>query len=223
MKIHSLRRLTVLAAAAGGFGATALPAQAQEAETKTFCIAGRPLPSCRYFLVATGSHYSRLGGSSYVSEFDVQGRTVRLENPKMQSHYDMEIGVLANRGAEDALGTALSVGLDGDTGFRLALKGRYRRWVGRHAALDASAGVLRAPVESERTVRRIDRPYGYGVTSDLTVGLTDWVSLSGRGDIVWSEGQSTHTLYGGVRLGSLPTLFTGIVAAVVLTAVADAS
>jgi hypothetical protein len=103
--------------------------------------------------------------------------------------------------------------------LRLALKGRYRRGVGRYAALEASAGVLRA--QAERTVGRIDRSYGYGVTSDLTVGLTDWVSLSGRGDIVWSEGQSMHVLNGGVRLGSLPTLFTGIVAAVVLTAVAE--
>lgn len=115
----------------------------------------------------------------------------------------------------------MSVGLDEDTGLRVALKGRYRRWLGRYAAFDAGAGVLRAQVEPEQTAGPMESSYGYGVTGDVTVGLTDWVSLSGRGDIVWSEGESVHALYGGVRLGPLPTLFTGIVAAVMFAAVAD--
>ncbi|HYW10558.1 MAG TPA: hypothetical protein VE871_01345 [Longimicrobium sp.] len=218
MSIPIRRPLAVLASAAA-FGATALPAHAQGAEPETFCIAGRPLPSCGYFFVATGSFYPRIGGSSYTRDFDVEGRPVRLEFPEMDGHYDLEVGVLANRSA-DAVGAAVSVGLDGDTGLRLAVKGRYRRWLGRYVALDAGAGVLRAQMDPEPT-HRIESPYGYGLTGDVTFGLTDWVALSGRGDIVWSEGQSAHALYGGVRLGSIPTLFTGILAAVVVAAVGD--
>lgn len=217
MSTQIRRCLAVLAASAAACGATALPAQAREAGTETFCIAGRPLPSCRYFLVATGSYYPRMAGSSYARDFDVEGRTVRLEHPKMED----QIGVLANGSAGNALGAALSAGLDEDTGLRVALKGRYRRWLGRYAAFDAGAGVLRAQVEREQTAGPIESSYGYGVTGDVTFGLTDWVSLSGRGDIVWSEGEPVHALYGGVRLGPLPTLFTGIAAAVVFAAVAD--
>jgi hypothetical protein len=204
-------------------GATALEAQETElSESETFCIAGRPLPSCQSFLVATGGKYPRIGGSSYGREFEVNGKTIRLEFPEMYNHFDVEIGVLANRSPETALGAALSVGYS--TGLRVALNARYRRWLGRYAALEAGVGVLRAPVHLEaRTDNRIDYSYGYGVTGDVTLGLTDWISLSGRGDIVWSAGEPVHALYGGVRLGSLPTLFTGIVAAVGLAAVGGAS
>lgn len=222
MRIHVLR-LTMLASAAAALEAAPLPAQAPEAVPEAFCIAGRPLPSCRYFLVATGGYHPRAGGSTFTREFEVDGRTVRVESPRLGDHYDLEIGVLANRGAGDALGGVVGVGLGQGTGLRLAVKGRYRRWMGRHAALEVGAGVLRARVEQGRMAGPTDHSYGYGMTGDVTAGLTDWISLSGRADLVWAEGESAHAWYGGVRLGSLPTLFTGILAAVVLTAVAGES
>lgn len=223
MSLRILCRATFLACAAFTLGAAELPAQTQEAKTETFCIAGRPLPSCSYFLVATGSFNAHLGGSSSTSTFEGPSGTVRWDYPKMQDNYDLEIGVMANRGAGTALGAALSAGLDGNSGLRLALKVRHRRWLGRYASLDAGAGVLRTHVQPDRTNGLGDPARGYGVTGDLTVGLTDWVAVSGRGDLVWSEGEPVHALYGGIRLGSLPTLFTGLAALVALRAVAGAS
>lgn len=222
MSLRILCRATFLACAAFTLRAAELPAQTQKADTATFCIAGRPLPSCRYFLVATGSLNARMGGSSITRTYEVRGETREFERPLMGNHYDLEIGVMANRGAGTALGAALTAGLDGDTGLRLALKARHRRWLGRSAALDAGAGVLRTPVR-DRTDGFSASPVGYGVTGDLTVGLTDWVAVSGRGDLVWSEGEPVHAFYGGIRLGSLPALFTSIVVVVVAHAVAGAS
>lgn len=121
---------------------------------------------------------------------------------ELESTYEWELGVLVNRGATQAVGATVVLGMDGN-GYRTAAKARYRRWLGRGAALDASVGVAYARRESATSY--LHDP-AYGVTGDVAVGLTDWVSVGVRGDVMWSHldrAPATAT-YGAVRLGTRP-------------------
>lgn len=163
---------------------------AQETEEpRHFCREGRPLPACERVLVAQFTYYSRIQ------------RFSDLDPP-----YEWEVGVLVNRGATQALGATVVLGMDG-SGFRAAAKGRYRRWLSRHAALDAAGGVAYA--RREQPASYLTDP-AFGVTGDVAVGLTDWVSVGVRGDLLWShiDRAPAAATYGAVRLGTRP----GIVA-----------
>jgi hypothetical protein len=90
-------------------------------------------------------------------------------------------------------------------GERLALKGRYRRWLTPRAAVDASAGALyarRARAEPD-FAGNVHVP-GAGVTGDVTVGLTDWAGVSVRADLLFDEDGRSSALYGGLKLGPVP-------------------
>lgn len=187
---------------------------AQDTAPGPFCLAGRPAPSCRAFLVAQGSYFPRLAGSARPAE--INGRS--FEATELEGHYEWEVGVMVNRGADNAVGGTLMVGHDGN-GPRLALKARYRRWLGRHAALDAAAGVLHARRDLPGGPP-YDEP-GLGLTGDVSAGLTDWAMVSVRGDVLWSgDSGSAWATYGGVRLGTAPGV---VVSAVLLALVAAGS
>ncbi|HEY0018436.1 MAG TPA: hypothetical protein VGC13_19170 [Longimicrobium sp.] len=194
------RTAVLLLACAATFAlSVALPASAaaQEdaEEPRRFCYVGRPLPSCEMMLAAQFSYYPRIQ------------RFSDLEAP-----YEWELGVLVNRGPGHAVGGTLVVGRDGNGG-RTAVKARYRRWMGRHAALDASGGVALArrdwaPTVTTRTA--------VGVTGDVAVGLTDWVSVGVRGDLLWSDlnREPVGATYGTVRFGTVPGLVASVLGAV---------
>lgn len=96
--------------------ALALPglATAQNLEPASrFCAIGRPQPTCDMALIAVFTYYP-----------GIQRRS-DLESP-----YEVELGALVNRGHTEAVGLTLALGADGNGG-RTALKGRYRRWMGR--------------------------------------------------------------------------------------------
>lgn len=179
----------------------------QPRPARDFCWAGRPAESCGSFLIAEGGAHLLLGGSRYTrNEYNHRGVT---RSRHLAGHLNWEIGVLVNRGPETAVGATVLVGAD-PNGLRLGVKGRYRRWMGRHAALDLGAGVMggrrAAPFEGPDAGREGNRHVVVGgLTGDAALGLTDWASLSVRGDLVVDgDGTPAHGVYGGLRLGTRP-------------------
>lgn len=175
-------------------------------ETRRFCFFGRPVPACETVLVAQFTYYPRVQ------------RFSRL-NPA----YEWEFGALVNRGTTQALGATVVLGGDGN-GIRTALKGRYRRWAGRYVALDASGGVAYARRDVADPSSPAHEP-ALGVTGDVALGLTDWVSVGVRGDLMWSgmDREPEAATYGAVRLGTLPGLIAGMAALAVVMAAGGAS
>lgn len=187
----------------------ALPdaAAAQDAdEARRFCVLGRPEPSCETLMVAQFTYYPRI-----------------QRYGDLDPAYEWELGALVNRGRTQALGATVVLGGDGN-GIRTALKGRYRRWVGRYAALDASGGVAYAR-RDVADPSSADHEPALGVTGDLTLGLTDWMAVGVRGDLMWSglDREPARVTYGAVRLGTVPGLVAGIVALAGVLAVGGAS
>lgn len=181
--------------------------RAEPRSDQQFCWQGRPIESCRTFLLAEGGAHMLLAGSRYTrNEYGNRGTT---RSAHLVGHVNWEIGVMANRGAAEAVGVAVLVGGDAN-GLRLGLKGRYRRWMGRDAALDIGAGVLATQRAAPFEGAEADRPgnrhvMAGGLTGDAALGLTDWASLSVRGDLVLdADGSLAHGVYGGLRLGTRP-------------------
>lgn len=187
--------------------ASAAPASAQiqQRADADFCWRGRPAPACRAFLVAEGNLYAPFAGSRYTRQGYEGGITRSLE---LTWYAAWEVGGMVNLDEDDAVGAVVLAGGDAN-GARMALKGRYRRWLGPAAALDLGAGVLRAG----RSVPHEDRPgnrhvTAVGLTGDAGLGFTEWASLGVRADVLFSAGgQGPATAYyGGVRLGTRPAL-----------------
>lgn len=182
-------------------------AEAQETVLpKYFCLLGRPAPTCEKLLFASFSHYPLVQQSS-----DLEGT------------YEWEVGVLENRGRTEALGLTVVLGADGQ-GVRTAVKGRYRRWVGRYVAADVAGGVAMARRRSETPGNSAGDP-ALGVTADVAVGLTDWASVGVRGDVLWShvDRAPAAATYGTVRLGTVPGIVAGVLGLIVFSQVAGAS
>lgn len=205
-----IRRFLVLCAWAPALAGTALAPAAASAQVepeaepeRAFCRTGRPAESCRVFLVAEGNVYAPVAGTTYLRT-DFGGERVRKKH--LAPHVAWELGAMKNVGARDAVGAAVLVGVDAN-GERLALKGRYRRWLSPRSAVDVAAGPLyarRARAEPD-IVGNVHVP-GAGLTADVSLGLTDWVGVSVRGDLLFDEDQRSSALYGGVKLGTRPAL-----------------
>lgn len=194
---HSVARLLACAATLVLSLALATPAASQEdeEEPRRFCRVGRPQPACEVVLVAQFSYYPRI-----------------LRSSDLDSPFEWEIGALVNRGPTYAVGGTVVLGVDGN-GRRVAVKGRYRRWISPTAAVDASGGLAMANRGWATTVT--DRGT-VGVTGDVAVGFTDWVSVGVRGDLLWSHAASepVGATYGTVRLGTGAGLVVSILGAV---------
>jgi hypothetical protein len=182
---------------------------------RSFCWRGQPAESCRTFLVAEGSFYAPVAGTTYLRT-GFQGELTRERH--LAPHVAMEVGAMRNVGPRDAVGAAVLLGVDAN-GERLALKGRYRRWLGPRAAVDAAAGVLyaRRAAPYPDVAGNVHVP-GAGVTADVSLGLTDWAAVSVRGDVLFDEDRQSSALYGGVKLGTRPA--AAATAAILLSAVA---
>jgi hypothetical protein len=181
---------------------TRATAQENAEEPRSFCKIGRPQPSCDRMLFAQFTYYPRIPADS------------DLESP-----YEWEIGTLVNRGPAQAVGGALVLGNDGN-GVRTALKARYRRWLGRYAAFDAAGGLALARRDWPPTPAA-DRT-AVGVTGDVALGLTDWVSVGVRGDLLWShlDREPVGGTYGTVRLGTRPGVVVSILGLALVAAFA---
>jgi hypothetical protein len=193
--------------ACAGVYPAAADAQIQPAPSpRAFCAQGAPGESCRAFLVVEGNAYAVLAGSTYRRTGYGPGEVTQSRH--LTGHAAVEAGAMTNLGARDAIGAAFLLGGDAN-GIRLALKARYRRWLDRGAALDAGAGMMIA--RRAEPYADPDRPGNFhvavsGVTGDVALGLTEWASVSVRGDLlVDDDGQRATALYGGVKLGTRPT------------------
>lgn len=188
------------------------PAQIEPAESqRTFCWVGRPAESCRTFLVAELSGYVAVASTRYTRRgFD--GRTTRSMH--LTGHGGWEVGAMRNITPDDAVGATLMAGADAN-GERVAVKARYRRWVGDNGAMDAGAGLMFARrAESHADPAQpgnLQVPVA-GLTGDLALGLTDWAGVSVRGDLLFDrDGNPASGVYAGLKLGTRP----GIVATLV--------
>ncbi len=120
---------------------------------------------------------------------------------------EWEVGAMVNHRPGQAVGAAIAVGTS-QTGFHLALKGRYRRWLGTGLALDAGAGLL----VTQHPPKTYPHDTMAGITADATLGLTDWVAVSGRAYLLGGAegGQSVSGAQIGVRVGTVPGLIVTV-------------
>ena len=197
-------RLAAALACAAVF-VTEAPAQDDEPRPDSFCFRGRPAAECRVFLLLEGNAYMAVAGTRFVRLDDVGVRRHRLE---LTGYVAWEAGAMVNITSDEAVGGTFMLGGDAN-GYRVALKGRYRRWRDRTSAVDVGAGILGAG----RSVAYTDRAGNYhvpavGLTADASIGLVDWASAGVRADVLFSEEGDGPAIgyYGGVRLGTRPTL-----------------
>lgn len=195
--------LVALALACVALHAPAAPAQSEPSETpRGFCWAGRPAESCRTFLVAELSGYMAVASTRYTRR-GYRGETTRSMH--LTGHGAWEVGAMGNVSSRHAVGAALMVGGDAN-GERIAIKARYRRWDSRRSAMDVGAGLMFA----RRAEPHADRPGNLhvpvvGLTGDVALGLTDWVGMGVRGDLLFDrDGKPVAGLYGGLKLGTRP-------------------
>lgn len=202
-----IEHMAALALACVAMHAPAAPAQVETAETpRAFCWTGRPAESCRTFLVAELSGHMAVASTRYTR------RGYRREDTRsmhLTGHGAWEVGAMRNVSHRDAVGAALMVGGDAN-GERIALKGRYRRWMSRSSAMDAGAGLMFArraePHADPNEPGNLHVPVA-GLTGDVALGLTDWVGVSVRGDLLFdADGKPATGLYGGLKLGTRPGL-----------------
>jgi hypothetical protein len=198
----ALLAASALAPAAASAQIGAPRAAAAPSGQRSFCWTGRPAEHCRTFLVAEGNLYAPVAGTTYLRTGFDRGRLTRHKH--LAPHVAWEVGAMRNVGPRDAVGAAVLLGVDAN-GERLALKGRYRRWLGPRAAVDAAAGVLyarrAAPYPDVAGNRHVP---GAGVTADVSLGLTNWAGVSVRGDLLFDEDRQSSALYGGIKLGTRP-------------------
>lgn len=206
-----IKRAVALALACAAMRAPAAPAQIEPAPSpRGFCWTARPLESCRTFFVAEAGAYTALASTRYTRRgFD--GQVTRSMH--LTGHAGWEVGVMRNVSSRDAVGAAVLAGADAN-GERIALKGRYRRWMRGNSAMDVGAGLMFArraePYADPQTPGNLHVPVA-GITGDVALGLTDWVGVSVRGDLlVDQDGEPANAVYGGVKLGTRP----GVVATV---------
>lgn len=176
-------RLRLCGAVLGVALALAGPAEAQEPEAaRAFCKRGQPASSCRAFLVAHLNYFPM--------------RDAHPAEPWRLVEW--EVGGMVNYSPRQAVGAAVAVGTS-ETGFHAALKGRYRLWLARGLAFDAGAGLL----VTQHPPRTYPHQTLFGVTADATLGLTDWVAVSGRAYALEADVSGVEA---GVRLGTGPGL-----------------
>jgi len=159
-------RPLLLAIAASALAAPHAASQAPPPQPQpprpSFCTGGAPAPACATFLVVE-------------TEMGVRGRGSRGEFALA-----WQAGLLSNRGRSAFGGTAYAaVDLDVRAArpilnSRLGLLPRYRRWLGRGASLDLSAGPVLELASRGRTTLL--------TSGGVAVGWADDVSLSGRVD-----------------------------------------
>ena len=175
-----------------------LPARRLWAQT---CFRGRPLPTCqRFWVTETGF-----------------GQRVNRFSPFGESHDQLasvEVGRMWNRGRAVGVGGTVFVGvgdqITGNTGVLLALKPRFRRWLGRSLSWDVSAGPGMVVLGDAGRGRLVLTGHTGLMLGDL-VGVTAQV-LVGPTPGYPKPGPTKAGLYLGGKLGSYPGVVSGILA-----------
>lgn len=146
------------------------------------------------------------------------------DNPydRKNFHFSYDFGAMKNLSSKWAAGVTLYLGLD-DSGSRLAIKPRVRRWLGENQSLDFSAGP---------TIKNMSTFYGEapGLAAHLAYSYGDWGALTFSAEVipykaaieinefnqvVWDEGTET-TFFAGIRAGSYPGLVSAVLLPIVV-------
>jgi hypothetical protein len=186
-------RVPLLVAAAIGADTMPPPPEPPPAprDSAPRCLFARPLPRCRSFAVFDVSYHQSLAGNEV--------RRPQLSGLRgLDSHLSWEVGYMANRDRQSAVGGAVLVGFD-DAGARIGAKARYRRWQPGDAAVDFSAGLVSAGVRVDDPLRYTAR--GWGPSGDVSVGWRDIAAVSVRAEALRTPAGTATGVYGGVRLG----------------------
>jgi len=191
------------------------------------CYRGRPAPACSRFVITEIGLYQRAAGSRTTFTAHDPGNPERSEFSftlrDFAPQLTWELGLMANRGPQSALGATVLLGLSDDGGgANVGLKGRYRRWIGDGGlALDVGAGLTAG------TLDIVDgKANGGGITGDIALNAADYGALVLRVDAMRADNRTATALFTGFRLGSKPALgATGLLGVMVLligSAVANA-
>ena len=174
------------------------------------------MPRCKTFLLTEAGQYWRMTGTEFTRQLDAH--TFSL--PDLEGHLSWELGLMSNRSPHNALGGTVLIGVGGNGG-RLAVKGRYRRWLGEQGTLDLSVGALRASHRPSGDRQYATSEFAHGITGNVALGWKDWAALTVRADALSSGDRTISGVYGGVRLGSQPAILaTAAVAALAAVLIA---
>jgi hypothetical protein len=197
------------------FGAHAAGAQS------SFCLRGRPFPSCHTFAVVEMTGTKRLGGgTSSIETIAIGPPDVTYRGQDLPRYLSWNLGAMVNRDSIHADGGMLELGFS-SSGVRVAAKVRHRRWFGGTDLVDLTAGVLGAEEQDIHGQRAT-----YGVTADAALGAGDVLALTLGGDLTSPLGRarSHAAIHVGVRLGSYATLgLTTLMLAALATIAANPS
>ncbi len=103
-------------------------------ETHGFCFRPQPLPNCRaYFVYQLGISTGLNNSHNY-------------SNPEDGTMLSLELGYMRNLSTKNAIGLGI-IGMAGDQVSKLAVRGRYRRWLSHSVGLDGALGLTVAAGE----------------------------------------------------------------------------
>ncbi len=214
--ISRIRFPAIAAAFALSAATSLLGAQDSTRTEPRLCYRGRPTPACTLFVLTEIGYYASSVGTSTTFTMPGSGGQGRpnysVKARDMGPQFTWALGMMANRGANSAIGATLLLGV-GDGGPDVGLKGRYRRWLGDGGlAIDVGSGLFAG------TLYTVDgMADGAGITSDVALNAADYGALVMRFDVMRADNRTATALYAGVRLGSKPALgATGLLGVLVL-------
>ena len=150
------------------------------------------------------------------TEFTRQLDAHTFSLPDLEGHIQGSFALMSNRSPHNALGGTVLIGVGGNGG-RLAVKGRYRRWLGEQGTLDLSVGALRASHSPSGDRQYATSEFAHGITGDVALGWKDWAALTVRADALGSGDRTISGVYGGST--RIPTRNPGTAAVAALAAV----
>ena len=192
---------TIVGAILLGSGVDRVAAQTEQAESKTICWPGGPLPRCKYFWL------TEIGGRYRVSSV-FEGAV----------DHTLEGGIMWNVSPTDALGATVAFinPLNADRS-RSGVRLRYRRWLGNGVGLEGAAGALFEVNGSVFPTPGVGfRPRLPGFSGQAMLDVRDLVGVGVQVDVIRyaPTGSVTEWFVGG-RLGSKAGAAGGVVLAVI--------
>jgi hypothetical protein len=183
------------------FFTVALSAEAQTDTTgkSASCWRGQPPPVCSSFFIFEFGYDAELVTTRRHIPFVTPGGLRSFVEPDFGDRVTWTLGPMFNTGPRRALGGTLSVA-SVFNGAYVAAEVRRRWWSPpKDAALDLSAGVLRADLPS---VRSSATSAGYGLTAGVHLVSSDIVNFRGNANLVLRNGKPAFSATAGGGLGS---------------------
>jgi len=125
-----------------------------------------------------------------------------------------DLGLMHNIDSTRAAGASFYISAD-DYGFRIGLRPRYRRWLGKHATIDISAGLLLAGYTNYRAYKFL------GYVASASIGSAGWFSVDAHVEVLSLFRGSEKSVYLGASgrgfLAFVPAVFIATVLAATKT------